>query len=372
MLILIPLSIVVGALLILLIGGFLTQRFVHTPQFTDSNGTVLEKSIAQFSRVSINGDKQALLIRGKNIHNPVLLFLHAGPCLSETGLMRNFNSVLEEHYTMVYYDMRGSAKSYSLFQNYRKSFSTEQLLHDIHEVTTFLKKRLNKDKIALMGHSFGAGFGALAASTYAEDYSAYIGLGQPSNINEQNRVTYDWTVETAKKDKNPKALVELEKANNYWTAKTEKEYFPKMMAHKKWVGHYGGQLVGKRGFIPFILSNLTCKEYNIFDYAPYMLGMMAGGPASFDIMLSTNLKKQAANFEAPFILLTGRQDYNLGPAVAEAYWNEVSAPLKRMYWFEDSAHFPHFEESERFQKIMIDEVLPLLNSETDIDKESSL
>lgn len=363
MIFLIPILILVGVLLIVFIGGFLTQRFLSTPAFKDTNGKIIENSIAEFIRVPINGDKHTILIRGKSLNNPVLLFLHAGPCLSETGLMRNFNSPLEDHYTMVYYDMRGSAKSYSLFQNYRKTFSTNQLLSDIHEMTKYLKTKLKIEKIGLMGHSFGAGFGALAASTYPKDYSIFIGIGQPSNINEQNRITYLWTVETAKKDNNEKALLELEKANNYWTLKTEKEYFSKMMIHKKWVAYYGGQIVGEKDFIPFILSNLRCKEYNIFDYVPYMLGMMAGGPASFDIMISTNLKKQAATFEAPFIFLTGRQDYNLGPAIAEDYYNTIDAPYKKMYWFENSAHFPHFEEVELFQKIMIDEILPILKSD---------
>lgn len=362
MIFLIPLSILIGILLIVLIGGVMTQRFVKTPSFKDPDRNVIQNSIAEFCRVSINGDTHAILIRGKNLDNPVLLFLHAGPCLSETGLMRNFNSELENYYTMAYYDMRGSAKSYSPFQNYKKTFNTNQLLQDIHEMTLYLQGKLNKEKIGLMGHSFGAGFGALAASTYPNDYSIYIGIGQASDITEQNRVTYLWAIETAKNDHNEKAVSELESANNYWNVKDEKEYFSKMMRHKKWIAYYGGQLVGKTNFVPFVLSHLTCSEYNVFDYVPYVLGMMAGGPASFDIMVSTNLKQQAANFEAPVIFLTGRQDYNLGPAIAEDYCRAIHAPLKKMYWFENSAHFPHLEEPEQFQKIMVEEILPIVKS----------
>ena len=97
-------------------------------------------------------------------------------------------------------------------------------------------------------------------------------------------------IDTAKKDKNDKAILELNEANQYWELKDAKSYFPKMMVHKKWIGYYGGQLVGKKDFLPFVLNNLTCREYNIFDYAPYLLGMMAGGPASFQIMTSTDFK----------------------------------------------------------------------------------
>lgn len=356
-LILIPV-VLIGVLLILFTGGILTQRVVRTPSFRDAQGEVVEHSIAEFYRVPINGDTHSVLIRGENLDNPVMLFLHAGPCLSETGLMRNFHAQLEKHYTMAYYDMRGSGKSYNFFQRY--SFSTEQLLQDIHEMTAFLKDKLDTDKIGLLGHSFGAGFGALAANTYPDDYSIFIGIGQPSNINEQNRVTYKWVVDIATNDQNSEALKELAEVNNYWESTEAEEYFPGMMIHKKWVAFYGGQIVGERDFIPFVLRNLRSGEYNFFDYLPFYLGMNAGGPASFDIMISTNLKEQAADFQCPVIFITGRQDFNLGPAVAEDYFNSIDAPMKAMYWFEDSAHFPHFEEAGLFQSIMIDEILPLL------------
>lgn len=359
----ISISVLAGIIIIVAIGGFISQRLVKTPAFKDAKGNVVPNSIAEYQRVSINGDSHGILIRGKNRDNPVLLFLHAGPCLSETGLMRNFNSVLEEHFTMAYYDMRGSAKSYSLFQNYKKTFTTDQLLHDIHEMTLYLKKHLGKDKIVLMGHSFGAGFGALTSATYPDDYLLYIGIGQASNPTEQNRVSYSWALETAKKNKNEQAVLELEGANDYWLLEEKKSYFSKMMIHKKWIAYYGGQLVGKTDFVPYVLKNLTGKEYTLFDYAPYLLGMMAGGPTSFDIMVSTDLKKQASEFKMPFIFITGRQDYNLSPAVVKDYYNSITAPMKKMFWFENSAHFPHIEEPESFQKIMIEDILPLIKPE---------
>jgi pimeloyl-ACP methyl ester carboxylesterase len=78
--------------------------------------------------------------------------------------------------------------------------------------------------------------------------------------------------------------------------------------------------------------------------------------------VSTNLKKQTTNFETPFIFLTGRQDYNIVPALVEDYYNSINAPLKKMYWFENSAHFPHIEEPVLFQNIMVKKILPILKS----------
>lgn len=53
-------------------------------------------------------------------------------------------------------------------------------------------------------------------------------------------------------------------------------------------------------------------------------------------------------------------DYSLGPSIVEDYYNTVTAPEKKMYWFDNSAHFPHFEEPEYFRKIMVDELRPMV------------
>lgn len=358
--IMITAAIITGVFLIIFTGSYLTQRIVKTPIFKDEQGNRLTNSIAEFCRIPINGDKHALLIRGKSLDNPILLFLHAGPSLSETGLMRNFNPELEEHYTMVYYEMRGSAKSFSLFQNYIKTFTTEQLLDDIHKVTQYLKTRFKKDKIAILGHSFGAGFGALTAATYPDDYSCFISVGVGANPTKMNKLSYAWTLKMAHEEKNEKAIAELKQLDQYWLLKNRKEYIPKMIKHKKWVGYYDGQLIGQNGFMGFVIKNMRCKEYGIFDYFPFYLGMMKCANASFDIMVSTDLCKQASNINTPVVFIAGKKDFNAVPEMIEEFYEAIKSPSKKIYWFENSAHFPHIEENKKFQDIMINEVLPII------------
>lgn len=355
-------SVIIGLLLILTIGGIITCHFVYTPPFKDANGYVLPGSIAEFKRIKLGNCSQAVLIRGKSIDNPVLLYLHSGPGLSETGMMRNMNGILENYYTMVYLDQRGGGKSFSFLNDYKK-FTTEQLIQDIHELTLYLKKKFKKEKIIITGHSFGAGFGAYAAAVYPEDYSLFIRIAQPVNPCEIDRLAYAWNIKQAEKSKNGKALDELEKVKGFWNLKNKNGYFNGMMVNKKWVGYYGGQIVGHKGFVPYVLKNSLSHEFTVFDYAPYMLGMIFTGPASWNIMITTDLKKQSSEFKCPVIILNGRQDYNSVPDLVEDYYNFIKAPLKKIYWFEKSAHFPNYEEKEFFQKIMINEVLPLLKSD---------
>jgi len=42
------------------------------------------------------------------------------------------------------------------------------------------------------------------------------------------------------------------------------------------------------------------------------------------------------------------------------YFETIAAPLKRLLWFEESAHNPPFEQPHRFVSVMTDQVLPLV------------
>ena len=44
---------------------------------------------------------------------------------------------------------------------------------------------------------------------------------------------------------------------------------------------------------------------------------------------------------------------------AEAYFEKLRAPAKELVWFEDSGHDPPFEQPGRFDRVLIERVLPL-------------
>jgi pimeloyl-ACP methyl ester carboxylesterase len=50
----------------------------------------------------------------------------------------------------------------------------------------------------------------------------------------------------------------------------------------------------------------------------------------------------------PVAFFAGRDDYTTPSELVEEYFDLLEAPLKRMVWFERSAHFPFFSEPEKF------------------------
>jgi proline iminopeptidase len=54
----------------------------------------------------------------------------------------------------------------------------------------------------------------------------------------------------------------------------------------------------------------------------------------------------------------GLHDYNWSAELAKKYFDVLKVPKKKFIWFEKSAHAPNGEESIKFNKIIIEEVLP--------------
>ena len=91
----------------------LSQFVAHTPQILDPSGKVQANSIAELSKVELNGHQEWITIRGKNRSNPVLLFLAGGPGGTQMAATRYALAGLEEHFVVVNWDQPGSGKSYN-------------------------------------------------------------------------------------------------------------------------------------------------------------------------------------------------------------------------------------------------------------------
>lgn len=127
--------------------------------------------------VDINGTKQWISIYGEDKNNPVLLYLHGGPGSSTSSYDYIFTRKWTDVYTVVTWDQRNCGKSYSSDQNKTK-LTYELMMSDGIEMTRYLLNYLKKDKITLLGHSWGSYYGSNLVLEYPEYYDAYIGTGQ--------------------------------------------------------------------------------------------------------------------------------------------------------------------------------------------------
>ena len=123
--------------------------------------------------IDVNGTKQWINIYGKDIDNPVLLYLHGGPGSATSGIDYAFTRKWADVYTVVTWDQRNCGKSYDAEQN-DIVLTRELFMADGKEVTEFILNYLLKDKITILGHSWGSLYGANLVLEYPEYYEFFI------------------------------------------------------------------------------------------------------------------------------------------------------------------------------------------------------
>jgi pimeloyl-ACP methyl ester carboxylesterase len=74
-------------------------------------------------------------------------------------------------------------------------------------------------------------------------------------------------------------------------------------------------------------------------------------------MLPVDMTAEIPQLEIPVYLMHGKSDYTVAYPLTKLYFEELKAPLKGFYTFENSAHSPFFEEPDKFRMILKQDVL---------------
>jgi pimeloyl-ACP methyl ester carboxylesterase len=328
-----------------------------TAPITDAQGMPVPGSIAVLEEVTLGGVEQGLLIRGQNVTNPVLLYLHGGPGTSEMGMVRAYNiAALEKHFTVVVWDQRGAGKSFAALEPVSE-MNVEQFISDAHELSVLLCQRFNQRKIYLVGHSWGSALGALTVERYPELYYAYVGIGQVVNMREGERISYEWTLAQADKAHDSRSIAKLRKIG---APPYSGDLRSKVVAQRGILAKYGGEVYGNpRGGLFIVLRCLLkATEYNWPDRINFFRGIFASMRLMWPQVLSINLMEQAPELKVPVYFLEGRHDYEAPSSLAEQYYRVVKSLRKTLVWFENSAHFVNTEEADAFNQFFVNQLLP--------------
>lgn len=327
-----------------------------TAPITDAWGRIVPGSVAELEMVPLGGVPQGLLVRGRSVTNPVLLFLHGGPGTSELGMLRTYNlPALEEHFTVAVWDQRGAARSFAAIDP-ASGMTVEQLLADTRELVELLRRRFRQERIYLAGHSWGSLLGALTVHRHPELFHAYVGIGQAVNMLEGERISWDWTLAQAQKAGDARSVAKLRKIGRPpYTG----DLRSKVITQRAILGKYGGEVHGNpRGGLPVVLSTLLkTLEYGWRDRFNFFRGIFATMRLMWPQILELDLVRQAPELKVPVYFLEGRHDYEAPSILAERYFEVLQAPRKALVWFERSAHFVNTEEPEAFNRFFVERLL---------------
>ena len=143
----------------------------------DAMGNVIPGSLSERVTVEIGGIPQGMIIQSVDPANPVLLFLHGGPGMTEVFMELDYPTGLERHFTMVWWEQRGAGMSFSP-DIPPETMTMEQMIADTIEVADYLRDRFDQDRILLLGHSWGSYLGIQVAAAAPDRFLAYVGMAQ--------------------------------------------------------------------------------------------------------------------------------------------------------------------------------------------------
>jgi L-proline amide hydrolase len=299
-----------------------------------------ENSISMLEQVEINGVGHEVMIRGVDRSNPILIFVHGGPGCSEIPYVRKYQQELEQHFTVVHYDQRGSGKSYHFSEDY-SNLTTDVLVDDLLALRNYVTEELGQEKVILIGHSFGTYIGMKAAAKAPTQFHAYIGIGQMANTLQSELESLQYTYEQAKQAGNAEDVKKLERVRG--PIEQGKELTPRILVQK-----YGGaaRLIHENS--DYISGFLFNPEYNGLDMIRFYTGVLSLQGILLREALDQNLPEMVDHLEIPTYFVMGKYDYMTTANAARDYFDVLDAPLKEFVVFNKSAHYPQFEEKEKF------------------------
>ncbi|CAM2078484.1 MAG: Proline iminopeptidase [uncultured Clostridium sp.] len=286
--------------------------------------------------INIRNVEQYILIAG-NENGPLMLFLHGGPGVSQIGFIRKYQHKLERDFLVVNWDQRGAGKS-----NKRKFSKDELTIDNIVEDTIsliqILLNRFGKNKLFLVGHSFGSLIGILVSKKIPNFINAFISIGQVVNIDKGDKMIFNLLLKKINKDNYQKGLKILHRIGiPPYNDKNKINKFNKL------IKFYKGDIF-RITKISFILKSISFKYYNLFDWFKFLKGIIVSNQYMYSEMAKINLFNEINSIDIPIYFCCGDNDYCTPTKLIEEYYNFINAPKKAIYKFKCSSHMPNIEE----------------------------
>ena len=294
--------------------------------------------------IDVNGTKQWINIYGEDRNNPVLLYLHGGPGSATSDFDYVITRKWADVYTVVTWDQRNCGKSYDAEQN-DTTLTRELFMTDGKELTEFLLDYLSKDKITLLGHSWGSIYGANLVLEYPEYYECFIGTGQLVDALENEEAFKQEAILWAEGDEEILQLV-----NQLTPDNVTMEH---INARNAIMQKYGYDMMVNGSDYNLVSTIIFNPNYSLIDWINYFKRDMSVYLAFFtsEEFASFSLKDRV-DYQVPFYNINGDKDYQTNYKLAQEYFEEVNAPHKQMFLMENMTHGLLESDSEGFSEII--------------------
>ncbi|WP_158856765.1 alpha/beta hydrolase family protein [Lunatibacter salilacus] len=307
---------------------------------------LLGQSIREEKYVSIGRIEQWVTISGLDKSNPVILILHGGPGSPVSPYSNAIFGNWENEFVIVNWDQRGSGRTFgrNIPANVDKDYWIEnplrvdQMVADGIELAEYLLKKLDKEKIILMGSSWGSVLGAKMALKRPDLFYAYIGHSQLVNPVEDLKIVYRKLHSLALEQEDNESINTLKSLGKppYDNARDMGKL---MQLIKKYEGKNAIPAPNSWWNPADDYNNTTDAQhredgddYSFINYVGHaQLGIKAMS-ATVDFM------EDGLFFEIPIFLVQGEKDILTPAEISKAYFDKIKAPNKEFFIISGASH----------------------------------
>ena len=284
------------------------------------------------------------MMRGRSRANPPLILLYGGPGMPETGFFRFFNAPLEDVFTVVYWEQRGSGRSFARSIP-ASSMTVERFVADLDELVEVVRTRVGTDKVTILGHSWGSILGVLYSERFPEKVAAYVGVAQIGDWPAAEASSYEFAMAEAQRLRDRKALTKLRAIGPPpYDAKS-------LFTERTLLQRMDGQLNGRTLWT--MARILGATEVSLIDVPSIVRGFRFTLDAMWAETSALNLVARVPALQVPVFFFLARKDHWVPAETSIAYYDALTAPSKHLVWFDESGHELFADEPEKFNASMV-------------------
>jgi pimeloyl-ACP methyl ester carboxylesterase len=297
--------------------------------------------IDTIERLSIGGVAQWISLRSDDVRNPIILFLHGGPGTAQIAWSRKAQRSLESSFVVVNWDQRGAGRSYA--RSLRKEDMTiERFVDDAEELVETLLERFEKQRLIVVGQSWGSIIGMSLAARRPELLVAYVGVGQVVDMARGETLSYEFTLREATRRCDQRAIRQLERIGSPPYAKLRSGG-----VQRRWLSRFHGTTY-EGSLARTVVRNVSVGDTRPLDLIRFVAGAMFSLSSLEDQQMGVDLVRDLPELHVPVYFCVGRRDYTTPFALTVEYAEKLQAPTTQIVWFERSGHLPNLEEPELF------------------------
>ena len=299
----------------------------------------MKKGSKFLKKITIGGYNQYILPEIIDNEKPICLFIHGGPGtpipfgISAEG---QFKSIYQK-FNPVFWDQRGCGKSYNTNIN-ADSITLNELINDANEIMDYLLKTYNKDKIYLLGHSFGTIITLNLAKMHPEKIKKIYNISQLVSMPLSNKIAYNNLLKIANETNNTYMLNKLNQLenSNFNTYKDMQIIWTLAPKYLTTIPEHFGK---------FMLNACKSKNYSFIDILNNLTPVKKLYMNFFNNILDLDLLNEDLNINVPIHFYQGKGDYRCPLELLEKLNKHINSQFEnKITILKNSGHNPSVDD----------------------------